>query len=105
MTQWKLAGSAGREFEDDLWQQFNGARQAFYTRRNEFYENLHAIQNENYQAKLDIIEKAKAIEETQNYSKENTEAMKNLSQDWKAVGSCGKDKEDQREKEIYDESR
>lgn len=95
MTQWKLAGSAGREFEDDLWQQFNGARQAFYTRRNEFYENLHAIQNENYQAKLDIIEKAKAIEETQNYSKENTEAMKNLSQDWKAVGSCGKDKEDQ----------
>lgn len=38
MDAWKAAGNAGREFDDDLWNAFNEARQKFYAKRNEFYE-------------------------------------------------------------------
>ena len=38
MDAWKAAGSAGREKEDDLWNEFNEYRQTFYKARNAYYE-------------------------------------------------------------------
>lgn len=38
MDRWKKAGSAGREKEDELWTQFQAARQVFYDRQGEYYE-------------------------------------------------------------------
>ncbi len=35
----KQRGNAGREFDDDLWNAFNEARQKFYAKRNEFMKN------------------------------------------------------------------
>lgn len=95
MTKWKEAGSAGREHEDSLWQEFNSYRQAFYERRNAYYEELHNTQNQHYNAKKELVEKAKAVLDSQKFTKENTEFMKNLNVEWKKIGSCGKEKEDQ----------
>lgn len=101
MTRWKEAGNAGREYEDDLWERFNGARQHFYQRRNAFYEELHKTQDANYQAKQELIEKAKAIEATKDYSRENTQTMKDFGVQWKEIGSCGR----ARENEIWNSFR
>ncbi|MDF9825891.1 hypothetical protein M2475_002274 [Breznakia sp. PF5-3] len=38
MDRWKKAGSAGRDKEDALWGQFQQAREKFYSRQNEYYE-------------------------------------------------------------------
>lgn len=94
MTQWREAGFAGKEDNDALWEAFNSARQKFYTRRNAFYEELHSTQAINLKEKQELIEKARAIKDSEDYSRENTETMKDLAVQWKKIGSCGKNKDD-----------
>ena len=101
MDAWKAAGNAGREFDDDLWNAFNEARQKFYAKRNEFYEKLHAEHDEKYAEKQALVKKAKSIAGLQEYTREQTAMMKELSNKWKSIGFCGKDKED----EIWNEFR
>lgn len=95
MNQWKAAGSAGREHEDRLWNEFNDLRQKFYDRRNVHYDQLHALQDERYGKKEALVEKASEIAKEKSYTKENTEKMRNLNTEWKSIGSCGKEREDQ----------
>ena len=93
MDEWKAAGSAGREYEDALWTAFCDARQVFYDRRNEYFDALHEKQDENYEKKEQLVKQAQLIAETESYTRENTETMKNLSVEWKDIGSCGREKE------------
>ena len=101
MEEWKAAGSAGREHEDQLWNEFNEYRQAFYSRRNEYYDELHEVQKEKYEQKKTLTKQAADILEQAMFTKEQTEVMKQLSVEWKKIGSCGKAKED----EIWGEFR
>lgn len=94
MDQWKAAGSAGKEHEDRLWNEFNENRQKFYERRNAHYDKLHEEQNRHYEAKKALVEQAKAVVTAQAFNRSNTELMKKLGVDWKTIGSCGKEKED-----------
>lgn len=93
MDQWKNAGSAGREHEDALWNAFCDARQVFYDRRSVYYDELHARQQENFEKKMQLVQQAQLIVDTASYTRDNTEVMKNLSVQWKEIGSCGRDKE------------
>lgn len=101
MKQWKEAGSAGREHEDRLWNEFNEARQGFYDRRNKFYDELHEDQKQKYEEKKKLVNQAAEILEQQLFHKEHTAQMKQLQVDWKQIGSCGKAKDD----EIWNEFR
>lgn len=100
MDAWKAAGSAGREHEDALWSEFNAHRQKFYDARSSYYDELHGEQEQKFEAKSALIDQAKAIVESKEYTKEHTEKMKALNVEWKKIGSCGKDKEDQVWKEF-----
>ncbi len=95
MDEWKAAGSAGRDHEDTLWNAFNEYRQKFYSNREAYYEKLHEEQAKNYELKKALVDQAKAIVDENYYSKENTSMMKELSQKWKGIASCGKEKEDE----------
>ena len=94
MTEWREAGFAGKEENDSLWEEFNASRQKFYSRRNEFYDSLHEQQNANLKEKQALIEQARAIKDSEEYSRENTATMKELAVKWKSIGSCGKNKDD-----------
>lgn len=94
MEQWTLAGSAGRDKEDNLWNEFQTHRQKFYDRRNAYYEELHGKQEQRSEEKSRLIAQAKAITASETYTKEQTAQMKELSVQWKNIGSCGKDRED-----------
>lgn len=94
MDEWKAAGHAGNRVDDALWHEFNEARQAFYTRRNEHYDQMQAKRDENYQKKLALIERAKAILAEDDFSRENTAKMKELTTEWKKVGFCGREHDD-----------
>lgn len=95
MEEWKAAGSAGKEYEDKLWNEFNESRQAFYDRRNQYYEELHEIQKQRLQQKRELIAQAKAILDEQLFQKEHTAKMKELGVEWKNIGPCGKGKDDE----------
>lgn len=101
MKQWKEAGSAGREHEDRLWNEFNEVRQAFYERRNKYYDELHEVQKQKYEEKKKLVAQAEEILKQQLFHKEHTAQMKQLQVEWKAIGSCGKAKDD----EIWNEFR
>lgn len=101
MEEWKAAGSAGREHEDSLWEEFNAHRQKFFERRSVYLDELHEEQDKRYQAKKSLVKEARAMKEAQEYTREATEKMKTLSVEWKKIGSCGKEKED----EIWNEFR
>lgn len=100
MDEWKAVGSAGREHEDALWEKFNSSRQKFYERRNAHYDELHQVQGERYDAKKKLVAQAKEIADAKSYTRENTKVMKDLGVEWKKVGSCGKEHEDQIWKEF-----
>ena len=100
MEEWKAAGSAGKEFEDDLWNKFNGFRQQFNSARNKHYEEQRQLHSERLAAKKELIAKAKEIAESASYTKDNTNAMKELSNEWKTIGYCGKASEDNVWKEF-----
>lgn len=95
MDAWKQAGNAGKGFDDQLWSEFHGARQAFYDRRNAYYEEIRGEQDQKYEQKKALIEEAKVIVSSKEYTKEQTTKMKELNITWKKIGSCGKDHENQ----------
>lgn len=101
MDQWKAAGNAGREHDDRLWNEFNESRQKFYARRTGHYDQLHATQDQNYASKKALVDQAAAIVENKEFTKESTAKMKELQNEWKSFGSCGRDRED----EIWSEFR
>ena len=94
MDEWKSIGHAGNKVDDALWHEFNDARQEFYTRRNEHYDELSRTRSENYAKKRALVEQAKAVADGGVYSRENTEFMKQLSNDWKKIGFAGREHDD-----------
>lgn len=95
MNEWKAIGSAGKEYEDSLWNEFNAIRQAFYERREAYYSAMQGELDQKYNAKCALLEQAKTMVNQKTFTKENTEQMKKLNLDWKAIGNCGNNREDQ----------
>lgn len=94
MEEWKAAGYAGKEHNDELWDKFRAARKKFYDARSDFYAKQNAEFAEKVKSKQELIEKAKAIVEENAYSRENSDKLKELSTAWKEVGFSGRDKEE-----------
>ena len=98
-NEWKAAGSAGRDIDDELWQLFNNVRQDFFARRQAFFDERNAQWAKSIEAKKALIEEAAAITAEKNYSKEKTERMKALDREWKTAGYSGKNDNDR----LWDE--
>lgn len=94
MEEWKAAGYAGKEHNDELWDKFRAARKKFYDARSDFYAKQNAEFAEKVKSKQELIEKAKAIVEQNAYSREYSDKLKELSAAWKEVGFSGRDKEE-----------
>lgn len=95
MDRWKAVGSAGKEYDDSLWSEFNGIRQNFFDRRHAYYEEQDRRFQENASQKSRIVQEASSIASRCDYSMQNTERMKELDREWKRIGSAGKANEDQ----------
>lgn len=90
MNDWKALGSAGRDWDDQLWEAFNGARQKFYADRKEFFKKRNDEFTASLEKKNALIEAAKEIVASGNLDKDNTDKMKALDVDWKAAGYSGR---------------
>jgi len=62
MTEWKAAGRAGRDVEDQLWARFRAAQDAFFARRSATFAERDAEQVENQRRKNTIIAEAEALD-------------------------------------------
>lgn len=89
MEEWKAAGSAARDEDEKLWEQFSAARKAFFekkkAKRIEQMEQYEAVNEK----KKELIEKARVIvTEPENWN-QATAALSAVMEEWKAAGSAG----------------
>ncbi|MBR3317710.1 MAG: DUF349 domain-containing protein [Atopobiaceae bacterium] len=90
MDRWKAAGNAGRDNEHVLWEEFNGIRRDFRNRRKADLADRRAKERACADAKRKIVEEAKAIAEAKEYTRENSDRMRVLNDEYKAAGYAGK---------------
>ena len=94
LEEWKKTARAGKEVDDALWAEFSKARKSFFDAREKYYKQLDAEFKKRAEAKEALVEEAKALVEENKFSKEVTEKIKGLREQWKAIGSAGKQRED-----------
>lgn len=98
MEQWKGVGRTMHDKNEELWKRFTAANDVFFERKKKHFEVIHGEQEENYKAKLVLVEKANALKESTDWN-ETTKAYKELMDEWKKIGRVPRDKSD----EIWDQ--
>ncbi len=83
--EWKNIGPVPAKFSDKIWKRFRQACDTFFNKKSEHFANIGEKQDENLRKKLDLIEKIK----THQYSddnKENLETLKEFQRHWMDIG-------------------
>lgn len=90
MTEWKAAGRAQREAEDDLWNRFRGAQDVFFAARSEVFAERDTEQRENLALKEELaIEAEKLLPVTD--LKAARAAFRGINERWEAIGHVPRD--------------
>ncbi|MGW7201276.1 DUF349 domain-containing protein [Streptomyces chryseus] len=90
MTEWKAAGRAQREAEDDLWNRFRGAQDVFFAARGEVFAERDAEQAENLKLKEELATEAEKLVPVKDL-KAARAAFRSLNERWEAVGHVPRD--------------
>ncbi|MHC0428685.1 DUF349 domain-containing protein [Streptomyces sp. O3] len=90
MTEWKAAGRAQREHEDDLWNRFRGAQDVFFTARGAVFAERDAEQAENLKLKEELAEEAERILPVTDL-KAARAAFRSVNERWEAIGHVPRD--------------
>ncbi|GAA0606397.1 DUF349 domain-containing protein [Streptomyces crystallinus] len=90
MADWKAAGRAQREAEDELWNRFRGAQDVFFAARSEVFAERDAEQTENLKLKEELaVEAEKLVPVTD--LKAARAAFRGINERWEAVGHVPRD--------------
>ncbi len=101
MTRWKKIGkAASTEKNEEMWQRFNNARNTFFERKKQNFEQIQAEQEANYQMKVALVEKAEALSNSTDW-KETTDKMAGLMEEWKKIGKVPIEKSEELWKNLH----
>jgi hypothetical protein len=90
MADWKAAGRAQRESEDDLWNRFRSAQDVFFAARSEVFTERDSEQRENLAGKEELaIEAEKLLPVTD--LKAARAAFRAINERWEAIGHVPRD--------------
>ncbi|KND43410.1 MULTISPECIES: DUF349 domain-containing protein [Streptomyces] len=90
MADWKAAGRAQREHEDDLWNRFRGAQDVFFAARSSVFAERDAEQSENLKLKEELAGEAEKILPVTDL-KSARAALRSLNERWEAIGHVPRD--------------
>ncbi|MGV9884936.1 DUF349 domain-containing protein [Streptomyces sp. NPDC003379] len=90
MTDWKAAGRAQREHEDDLWNRFRGAQDVFFAARSAVFAERDAEQSENLKLKEELAEEAEKLVPVTDL-KAARAAFRSINERWEAIGHVPRD--------------
>ncbi|KUF14127.1 MULTISPECIES: DUF349 domain-containing protein [Streptomyces] len=90
MSDWKAAGRAQREHEDDLWNRFRGAQDVFFAARSAVFAERDAEQSENLKLKEELAEEAEKLVPVTDL-KAARAAFRALNERWEAIGHVPRD--------------
>ncbi|MGW1075374.1 DUF349 domain-containing protein [Streptomyces sp. NPDC002537] len=90
MTEWKAAGRAQREAEDELWARFRGAQDVFFQARGEVFAERDAEQQVNLTRKEELVTEAEKLLPVTDL-KAARAAFRSINERWEAVGHVPRD--------------
>ncbi|MEB8336614.1 DUF349 domain-containing protein [Streptomyces endophyticus] len=90
MTDWKAAGRAQREHEDDLWNRFRGAQDVFFAARSAVFAERDAEQGENLKLKEVLADEAEKLLPIGDL-KSARAAFRSINERWEAIGHVPRD--------------
>lgn len=90
MNDWKAAGRAQREHEDDLWNRFRGAQDVFFAARSSVFAERDAEQTENLKLKEELAEEAEKLLPVTDL-KAARAAFRSINERWEAIGHVPRD--------------
>ena len=73
------------EVTEETWAKFKNAVRAFNVHKNVFYKDIKHEQNDNLAKKIALVEKAKSLQESNDFNA-TTPIMKKIQDDWKKIG-------------------
>jgi hypothetical protein len=90
MAEWKAAGRAQREHEDELWNRFRGAQDVFFAARSEVFAERDAEQAENLKLKEELAGEAEKLVPVTDL-KAARAAFRTINERWEAIGHVPRD--------------
>ena len=90
MADWKTAGRAPREVEDELWARFKGAQDVFFQARSASFAEQDVELRGNQTVKEEILVEAEALDPAQGRDKA-TKRLRELQERWEAAGKVPRD--------------
>ena len=102
---WKKTGNLPQKEENELWDTFKAATDAFNDKKSENLEELRAIEQKNYELKLALIQQAISIKEADS-GENGHQKMQDLMTEWKKIGPVPRKKSSKiwkQFKEVMDE--
>lgn len=90
MADWKAAGRAQREHEDDLWNRFRGAQDVFFAARSSVFAERDAEQGENLKLKEELADEAEKLVPVADL-KTARAAFRSINERWEAIGHVPRD--------------
>lgn len=78
-------GKAPVEKRDQIWKEFREATKDFNFKKNTFYRNMKAEQQENLSKKQTLLDKAIELKDSEDFEK-ITPVMKQIQAEWKTIG-------------------
>jgi len=86
---WKKAGNLPQKDENELWDRFKAATDAFNDKKSENLDLLRDQENENLEEKHALIKKAEELKDSEDWEQTHKE-LQNLMEKWKKVGPVPK---------------
>ncbi|MGC4058293.1 MAG: DUF349 domain-containing protein [Chitinophagaceae bacterium] len=90
MDEWKKAGQAPAEHNNDLWNRFSAAKTAFFNAKKAHSNEYKNMLDENFKKKQSLIDRAESLKNSTRW-KEATEELNQLFEEWKSIGHAGKE--------------
>ena len=78
-------GKVPRSKSEEVWQKFRQATKDFNKAKNNFYKSLKKGQAENLKKKMELVEKAESMKDSEDWD-EATEMFKKIQSEWKTIG-------------------
>lgn len=93
MEKWKAIGHTMHDKNEELWNRFIAAKNAFFDKKKEHFEEIKKEQEVNLAAKEELVNKAVEMQESTNWG-ETTKAYAALMEEWKKIGRVPREKSD-----------
>lgn len=78
-------GKVPAEVNEQTWSDFKDAVRRFNAQKNSFYKDIKKEQQDNFNKKMALLERAKSLQESNDFAA-TTPIMKQIQEEWKTIG-------------------